>query len=276
MVRARYRRSREEPILDLSFRQRVSILIGLLVVGVAGLFTLDPIPQDPAYHLFADTRSFFGIPNFNDVVSNAGFAVVGLLGIFMMTGEKRRTIFVQSRDARPYVIFFIGVALVGLGSAYYHWAPSNERLLWDRLPMSIGFMAFCSAIIADRIDGKAGNGWLLFVLVALGFASLIYWNWTESMGRGDLRFYALVQFYPVVALPVICWLFPEHRYTAGRYLGWVVAWYGLSKVLEHFDGQIFYFLGHTVSGHTLKHLAAAVATFVVLRMLLSRAPNSAT
>lgn len=246
----------------------------MLAAGCAGFLALEPISQDPAYHLFADTRSFFGIPNFNDVVSNAGFLVVGLIGIFMMLGEKRRSIFVQPRDARPYVVFFIGVALVGLGSAYYHWAPSNDRLLWDRLPMSIAFMAVVSAVVADRVDAKAGNGWVLLLLVALGLASLIYWNWTESLGRGDLRFYALVQFYPMVALPVLCWLFPEHRHTAGRYLVWAIAWYGLSKVLEHFDGEVFDLFGHTVSGHTLKHLAAAAATFVVLRMLLSRRPVS--
>lgn len=252
----------------------MSILVGLLVFGLAGVLALDPIAQDPAYHLFADTRSFFGIPNFNDVVSNTAFAVVGLLGLAMLAGGDRRTVFARPGDARPYVVFFIGVALVGAGSAYYHWAPSNDRLLWDRLPMSIGFMAFVSAIVADRVDAKAGNGWLLAVLVGLGLASLVYWNWTESMGRGDLRFYALVQFYPMVALPVLCWLFPEHRYTAGRYLAWVIGWYGLSKVLEHFDGEVFDLLGRTVSGHTLKHLAAAVATFVVLRMLLSQRPVS--
>ena len=250
-----------------SYRQRVAILIGLLVVGLAALFVLDPIPQDPNYHLFADGRAFFGIPNFNDVTSNVGFAVVGVLGVWAVA---RRHLFAQTPDARPYMIFFAGVALVSLGSAYYHWAPSNDRLLWDRLPMAVAFMAFCAALVADRIDARAGNGWLLPVLVVLGLLSLFYWSWTESLGRGDLRFYGFVQFYPAVLLPVICWLFPEHRYTAGRYLVWVIAWYGLSKVLEVFDHAIFDGLGQTVSGHTLKHLAAAVATYVVLRMLLMR------
>lgn len=166
-------------------------------------------------------------------------------------------------------MFFVGVALVALGSAYYHWAPSNDRLLWDRLPMSIGFMALCAAIVADRIDAKAGNGWMLCLLVASGLASLFYWHWTESLGRGDLRFYAFVQFFPMIALPAVCWLFPRYRYTAGRYLVWVIAWYGLSKVLEHFDEDVFDLLGHAVSGHTLKHLAAAVATFGVLWMLMA-------
>jgi hypothetical protein len=262
-----------DPTIDLYFWQRVSVLIALFIIGLVGVFALDPIPQDPNYHRFADTRSFLGIPKFNDVVSNAGFAVVGALGVFVTAGRMRRDIFVQPADARPYLVFFIAVALVSLGSAYYHWAPSNDRLLWDRLPMSIAFMAFCSAIIADRIDAKAGNGWLLPVLVGLGLLSLVYWVWTESLGSGDLRFYGLVQFYPMLALPVVCWLFPEHRYIAGSYIFWVIAWYGLSKLLEHLDGQVFDLFGRVVSGHTLKHLAAGGATLVVLRMLV--APRAA-
>ncbi len=167
-------------------------------------------------------------------------------------------------------MFFIAVALVSLGSGYYHWAPSNDSLLWDRLPMSIAFMALSSAIVADRINADAGNGWLLGVLLFLGVASLVYWDWTESLGRGDLRFYGFVQFYPMLALPIICWLFRECRYTPVRYIVWLIAWYGLSKVLEFFDAAVFELTGNLVSGHSLKHLAAAVATFMVLRMLLSR------
>jgi len=261
-------------IIDLTFRQRIFILSGLLAAGLAGLFALEPVPQDPAYHLFADARSFFSVPNFNDVVSNAGFAVVGALGIIAAAGRKRRRIFLHRIDARPYIVFFIAVVLISLGSAYYHWAPSKERLFWDRLPMSVAFMAFLSAIIADRIDAKAGITWLLPVLVILGLLSLIYWIWTESLGRGDLRFYGFVQFFPLIVLPLLCWLFPAHRYTSDRYIAWVIAWHGLSKILEHFDGEVFHLLGQTVSGHTLKHLAAAVATFVVLNMLLSLQPKS--
>ena len=159
------------PPVELSFLRRVLILMGLLVIGLFCLVALDPIPQSPNYHWFADTRSVLGIPNFNDVASNAGFAVVGILGAAVVVGSTRRAIFAEPSDAWPYLLFFIGVALVSVGSAYYHWAPSDNRLLWDRLPMSIAFMAFSSAIVADRIDSKAGNIWLLPVLIGFGVAS---------------------------------------------------------------------------------------------------------
>ncbi len=258
---------RKENVIDLSFRQRISILIGLLIAGLAGLFFLDPIAQDPAYHLFADTRTILGIPNFSDVLSNVGLGIVGVLGVVTVMGPRGKVIFHQPSDARPYLFFFAGVALISLGSAYYHWAPSNFGLLWDRLPMAVAFMAFCAAIIADRIDADAGNGWLLALLIGLGILSLVYWYWTESQGRGDLRLYGLVQFYPMVAMPIACALFPAHRYTGGRYIFGVIALYGLAKVFEWFDGEIFEILGGTASGHTLKHLVAAVAIFFVLRML---------
>jgi hypothetical protein len=249
----------------LSYRQRVAVLIGLLLLGLAGLLLVDPIPQDPAYHQFADTRSWLGIPNFFNVVSNLGFALVGVLGL--VTLIRKPSLFHIPGDARPYLVFFTGVTLIGLGSAFYHWSPSNGSLLWDRFPMSVAFMALAAAIVADRIHRRAGNGWLLVLLVSLGIGSLLYWYVTELQGRGDLRLYAFVQFYPVVMLLAIIWLFPDSRYTAGRYIGWVFVWYGLAKLLEHNDAAVFSLLGETVSGHTLKHLAAAGSALVVLRML---------
>jgi hypothetical protein len=252
----------------LSFRQRVVLLVALFVVVVSVVLMLEPVPQDPNYHRFADSRSFLQIPNFNDVVSNLGFALAGVIGVLVVLGRTRSDSFAHPTDARPYLIFFVGIALVSVGSAYYHLAPSNERLFWDRLPMSVAFMSISAAIVADRIDGRAGNGWLLLVMVAAGAGSLIYWHWTESRGLGDLRFYALVQFYPMFALPLIIGLFPRFRYTAGRYVAWMVLWYAMAKLFEYLDTEIFELLGYTVSGHTLKHLAAAMVPIVIARMLL--------
>ncbi len=245
---------------------RISVLIGLLALGFVAVLAIDPIPQDLEYHKFTDTRGLWGTPNFGDVASNAAFAASGIWALIVLM-RGRGELFNEPEDARPYIVFFIGVTLVSVGSAYYHSEPSTERLLWDRLPMSIAFMAISAAVVADRINAKAGNGWLLAALIVLGLASLLYWNWTESLGRGDLRFYGLVQFYPMLALPIVCWLYKEHEYTDVRYFLLVVAWYGLSKVFEFFDTGIFELSGNIVSGHTLKHLVAAVATYMVLPML---------
>jgi hypothetical protein len=263
----------------MSQARRIQILIALLAVSIGIVLFVDPIPQDLAYHDFADKRGWLGIPNFGDVASNLGFLVVGTIALVALI-YRHRELFRSSVDARPYLIYFVGVTLVGVGSSYYHWEPSNASLLWDRLPMSIAFMAISAAVVADRINTRAGNGWVLAVLLVLGLASLFYWDWTESLGRGDLRFYGLVQFYPMLALPIIIWAFPDHHYTIGRFLGWTIAWYGLSKVLEFFDRGIFELTGQLVSGHSLKHLAAAVATYMVLRMLIvantesTRAPHA--
>ena len=264
--------SRLLPVFGASFElminrtRRLQVLLALLVLGIGAVLLIDPIPQPLSYHQFADTRGFLGAPNFADVFSNAGFLFVGVIALFVLL-RQRQTLFGNYADARPYLVFFGSVTLVAFGSGYYHWAPSNETLLWDRLPMSMAFMALSAAVVADRIDARAGNGWLLVVLLVIGVASLIYWNWSESIGRGDLRFYGLVQFYPMLALPIIVRAFPEYRYVSGRYLGWIIGWYALSKVLEHFDHEVFELSGQLISGHSLKHLAAAVSTGMVFRML---------
>lgn len=249
------------------FNRRVLALLAAFALALAGTAFLPPIPQDPAYHLFADSRSWLGLANFADAASNIGFAAVGVWGLWVVLGPSGGTIFAERSEVLPYAIFFLGVGSVSVGSTYYHLAPDNDRLFWDRLPMTIAFMAFFAAFVADRVDRAVATRWLLPVVIALGILSVVYWDWTEARGQGDLRFYALVQFYPVLALPMIFWLFPKARHTAGTYLPWVILWYAAAKALEHFDAEIFALLGDTVSGHSLKHLAAAMSTAVVVRMI---------
>src|SRR5262249_54819854 len=109
--------------------------------------------------------------------------------------------------------------------------------------------------------------WLLPVLVAAGLASVLYWHFTEQAGHGDLRPYYLVQIVPMVTIPLML-LFPS-RYTRTGDLFIVVGLYALAKVFEFRDGPIFAW-GELISGHTLKHLMAALAAYVVLRMLQKR------
>jgi hypothetical protein len=251
----------------LTTRQRLAVLVGVFIATVAGLLFIDPIPQDAAYHLFADARSVSGIPNYGDVASNVPLALVGGFGLWFVLRSQGAHLFDHPAERLPFVVFFIGLVLLSVGSAYYHLAPDNDRLFWDRLPITIVFMALTSAFVADRIHGKIGALWVLPILVGAGILSVVYWDWSESLGNGDLRFYGLVQFYPMVALPMICWLFPKARLTGSRYLAWMIAWYALAKVFEHLDGEIFELSANTVSGHSLKQLAAAVMALVVVRML---------
>ena len=247
----------------------IRILLALAVVtGVAMLF-VPRIPQDPAYHGFSDTRGWLGIPNFGDVASNLPFLLVGFLGYRVLQkygGDTQR--FVDASEKKFFAIAVFGIGLTGFGSGYYHWEPGNVTLVWDRLPMTIGFMAIFAMMIAERIDLDRGLR-ALPMLLSIGIASVVYWHFTESAGRGDLRPYALVQFFPMLAVPLMIWLFPP-RYSGVKYLGGVLAWYIAAKLLEHFDGQVFALTGHAVSGHSLKHLCAAVACYELVRYIENR------
>jgi len=249
----------------LSHRSRVAIIVAVAVAVLAAAFLAPPIPQDPEYHNFADTRPFWGSANLANVVTNAPFLLVGALGLALLfepsTGAETR----RSALRLPFLIYFTGVALVALGSAYYHEDPTNETLFWDRLPMTIAFMALFSAFIVDRIH-KGSGPVLLPLLIVTGIASVIYWSMTEAADRGDLRFYAFVQFFPLLAIPLICMLFGPRKLDA-RYFVIMFCLYGLAKVFEHFDWEIFELLGGSVSGHSLKHLSAAAAAYAALPML---------
>ncbi len=261
-------RAAPQPFIErIDVRYRAGFLVAMFISAAVGVFYLEPVPQSLLYHEFVDTRSWLGIANFGDVMSNLPFAVTGGFGLCYVLGPAGRGIFDHQADRWPYAIFFIGVALVSAGSAYYHLEPDNARLFWDRAPMTVAFMALFSAFIADRVHRRIATYWLLPTFLCAGFLSVVYWDWSESLGRGDLRWYFLVQFYPIIALPVICWLFPSGRYTSGRHLAWLIGWYAAAKVLEFLDVEAFELLGHTVSGHTLKHLASAIAVLVVIRMI---------
>jgi hypothetical protein len=235
-------------------------LLGLLtLVTLAALFLLPPVAQSLSFHHFADDRSLWGIPNFGNVASNLPFLVIAIIGLVTVV---RAT--VPSAIRLTYTLLFVGVLLTGLGSAYYHWNPNNDTLVWDRIPMTIVFMSLLAATVAELVSRRLGVG-LLLPLVAVGVGSVIWWHYSETRGYGDLRLYGWVQFYPMLALPLILWLFytPVVKFIL-RCLVWVVVWYVIAKVLEQLDFPIYRAIG--VSGHTLKHLAAAVSTwyFVVL------------
>ncbi len=210
------------------------LLLLLTLVAIGSIFILHPIAQSLSYHDFADKRMLWGIPNFANVFSNAPFLFVGMAGIFSLCNTK-----VPGGIVWVYGVLFLGILFTGLGSAYYHYAPDNDSLVYDRIPLSIVFMALLSATVAELIDYKTGIR-LLVPLVLLGVASVWWWHYGEQHGQGDLRLYGLVQFYPMLFIPLILWLFYDPSYrSAMRPLGWVVIWYAVAKVCELLDKEIY-------------------------------------
>ena len=249
---------------------RLRLLAYLTIVFWTVIFLQPSIPQDPAYHQFADQRTLFGIPHCLNVISNLPFLLVGLWGfsvVFRLATDPEQQAFVRPADSLAYQTLFLAVALVGLGSTYYHLAPSNETLLWDRLPMSIAFMAFLATAITERLDRRTGIITLL-PLIAFGLFSVLYWHYTEQAGAGDLRYYIVAQAYPILFVPLMVRLLPS-PYTRGSDLYVAGLFYLLAKAAEVFD-QDLYAAGGLISGHTCKHLLGALGAYWVLRMIRLR------
>ena len=235
----------------------------VLLAPLVALLSLDPIAQDPAYHDFADRRTFFGIPNFADVASSGVYLVVGVWGL---AGSARWV----GEEARPsWRVLFAAMVLVSFGSAWYHLSPDNDTLVWDRLALGIAFMGLFVALLAENVAPRIQRFGLLPAL-ALGAGSVVYWH-----SSGDLRPYVWVQLAPLLAIPVLLFLFPP-RYTCRAYLLFGLGCYAAAKLAETGDAAIFDTTAGTVSGHTLKHLIAALAPLAVHLMLLRRRPLAPT
>lgn len=233
------------------------------LVGIGVMFLLSPIPQDPSYHQFSDVRALAGVPNFWNVVSNVAFLIVGCYGLTRISE-------MAAPQLRPeYATFCIAVMGVAFGSGYYHFTPSTPTLVWDRLPMAVAFMALFSAVLRDR-TGLNRSGGLLWPLVAIGVASVFYWAWTEANGHGDLRPYALVQFLPLVIMPLLL-LFCQGTERSELWLWSTFGAYALAKVAEYFDAALYQSIG--LSGHTIKHLLSAVAVWFAMLALRRMLPG---
>jgi len=241
------------------------------VAGAVALLLLlsGRVAQDPAYHGLADRRTLVGIPNALDVLSNLPFALVGWLGLSVaLRGDAP---FADRWERGPAVALFGGTLLVAFGSAWYHLAPGNERLAWDRLPMVVAFMGLLSGLVAERLSLALARRTFVPALL-FGVGSVIWWRLTERAGAGDLRPYALAQYGTVLAVVLLAMLRPPGRVAGPSDTRWLVAaltGYVAAKVFEALDSQVFA-LGGVVSGHTLKHLAAAASVGCLVVRLARR------
>lgn len=249
---------------------RFYFLMVLFVIGLLIAAILPPIPQPSSYHQFVDQRIFLGIPNFLNVASNLIFLIVGIAGLVFLKRvqtESSQKTFALMSERWPYLIIFLSTLMVSAASAYYHWKPENSTLFWDRLPIAIGIMALLAATVTERIGIRQGLQ-MLPLLIMIGVASVIYWYWSEQRGAGNLNFYIVAQFYSIAMIVLLAILFPS-RYTRGADIHGVIALYGLAKLAELLDEEIYH-LGQIVSGHTLKHIFAGLAVYWILRMLQKR------
>jgi len=244
------------------------LLIAMLgVVAVLSLFFFNPLPQDVGYHHFSDEHEYFLIPNALNVLSNLPFFIVGLAGCVALIKRQTTALISLNPILRAYFILYAGVALVGVGSGYYHLSPSNETLVWDRLPMTLAFMALYSIIISEFISEAIGR--LLFLpLLLAGLSSVLYWWFTELNGVGDLRYYILVQFFPVLTIPIILLSFKSKYGSAAGYWALLVS-YILAKLFEHYDAPIHQYLLY-LSGHSIKHVLPAVGLYLLLKYYKAR------
>lgn len=247
----------------MSRRMKLTILQVITFAIFVTVFFLEPMAQDVSYHQFADVQTEMGIPNAWNVLSNFPFIVAGITGFIIarkMLSKKS-----SGTGKSAILLFFVGLMLVGFGSTYYHLLPNNEALLWDRLPMTISFMAFFSFILSFHINRRLG-AIMLWPLLLVGMSSVFYWSYTEAIGFGDLRFYAVVQFLPILLIPLILLLFPTTDYQQ-TYIWLMLILYIAAKLMEIFDADIYYVVG--VSGHTIKHVIAAFSGIVFLLVVRS-------
>lgn len=237
-------------------RNTIIAVFAAAVIAAVFLF-VDPVPQDLDYHKFADTRTLLGVPNFWNVASNLPFFIVGLWGMGVTARQ-----FMKPAELRPaYLVFYFGILMTAFGSAYFHVIPGNDSLVYDRLAMTIGFAGMLAVVLGEIISVRTAQR-VLAPFLAIGIASVVYWAWTESRGVGDLRPYAIVQFLPMLLIPV---LLLTHR-TKSELIPafWMmILFYVLAKVAEFLDAAIFD-IGQVISGHSLKHLFAAIAPAVLL------------
>ncbi len=228
----------------------LKIIYIISIIAIIAVFFIDPIPQNQEYHQFADQIRFFSIPNFWNVISNLPFVLIGIAGLWKsFLNSKNNPLEINFR------FFFLGILCTGFGSAYYHYNPNNTTLIWDRLPMTISFMSFLSIILSEFIALRIGKK-MLYPFLVTGFLSVIYWALFN-----DLRFYLLVQFLPILLIILIL-LLTKMNTNFKKYFWLILFAYIVAKFLESNDLQIYNLSNRRMSGHSLKHFAAAVAPLI--------------
>lgn len=239
-------------------------LLIILAAGLTVTFITPPFPQPIDFHDFADDRHWLGIPNAMDVLSNLGFVLAGLLGLRAAKSGR----FQQRIYSTWLTGYSLSLFLVAAGSAYYHLSPDHHGLLWDRAAMILAFSFYFCFVLASQVSLSLAKK-LLFVMLLTGPITTLHWYLSELNSTGDLRFYAAFQFLPMILAILMLALFPEGALNR-RWLALTLVGYVVAKLLEIADVSLFQQSGF-VSGHTLKHLVAALASWCVIPAVVQNA-----
>lgn len=233
-------------------------LLAALLLAIATACLGPSVAQFDHYHAFADQRHLLGLPCALDVLSNLPFALLGGWGLLRLraSGSGQPT-GVQRALA---TLFFAGLVLTALCSAWYHLRPDDAGLAIDRLGMVSAFAGLLGLAAVDRISARAGL-WTAGAVLALGPVAVLVWTsssnlmpWAVLQGGGMLLIVLLALRQPAAGawgLPLLA----------------VIAWYVLAKALELGDHVVFDLTQGLVSGHTLKHVAAALAAWPVISLM---------
>ena len=242
-------------------RETVVALIALCAALAPWLVAalLPPLAQPQWYHDFADQRTLWHIPHGWNVLSNLAFVAVGLWGLRSCARGTMNFAPGSGAARLAWFVMFAGVTLLGAGSAYYHLAPSDATLLWDRLPMALAFSGLVAGTLADRAPRWGGP--MLVVLIVTAIGSVVGWATSGNLGP----YLAMQASYVAAALLATALI--RSPYTHADWLVGAIPLYAVAIGLERFDRPIDAALGSVISGHTLKHLLAAAAVLVIGCML---------
>ncbi|MBZ5523011.1 MAG: hypothetical protein LAP21_12300 [Acidobacteriia bacterium] len=189
------------------------------------------------------------------------FLVLGLAGLFRLLIARDR---MRNPPGSPLVVFMLSLIMVGMGSIFYHWSPSTDHLLWDRLPIAVCLAAFACAM-ANVYSGARIGSVLLVPAVLVAVSSVLYWHVSLVHGHEDLRPYIAVQVCSAIWAGLVVFSRPaQNAGIAGLRLALIA--YTVARIFELFQQQIYNASGVDL-GHPLKHLLVAFAAFMVLRSL---------
>jgi hypothetical protein len=233
------------------FRAALPFLVGAALVGFG--LAVRPIVRTPTFHHYADARTWLGIPHAGDVLSNAAFIVVAVLAALRLRAGR-------SADGFAWLAC-AGVAGIGIGSGSYHVAPSDALLALDWAPIVLALAWITAAVVADRHGRRAGVIALVVGTSAALVAVAIWYLGGGTTGGGDMTAYVTVQLLGV-ALPLAVALSAPGRIPA-RHLAVALAGFLLARLFATRDASLLDAIG--VSGHSLKHVAAALAAAIGLR-----------